>query len=171
MSLNVMLDLETMSTKPNAALLSIGAVKFSLEDNKIVETFYRTVDAQDCKRLGLHFCPDTVRWWSRKPKHVLEELRRDNKPLREALSDFSVWYGHKKIPVWANGSDFDNVIIEQAYCAVDLARPWDYHYNRCYRTIAALFPNIPEPERVGDHHNALDDAVHQAKHLLEILGS
>ena len=32
MSINVMLDLETMSVESNAAICSIGAVKFSVED-------------------------------------------------------------------------------------------------------------------------------------------
>jgi hypothetical protein len=30
-----------------------------------------------------------------------------------------------------------------------------------------MFPNVPM-ERSGTHHNALDDAISQAKHLIEI---
>jgi hypothetical protein len=169
--IQVMIDLETMSTKPNAAICSIGAVKFNLEALRIEETFYQTVDARSCKAAGLHFCPETITWWSKQPRYVLDELRRDTLPLKDALTAFSKWYGHVKLPVWGNGADFDNVVIEQAYDAVDLGRPWNYKLNRCYRTITALFPNFPESERKGTYHNALDDATHQTLHLMEILGS
>jgi len=31
--------------------------------------------------------------------------------------------------------------------------------------------HITEDEREGSHHNALDDAIHQANHLIKILRS
>ena len=42
MTVNIMVDLETMSTRSNAAICSIGAVKF--EGTEILDTFYCTVD-------------------------------------------------------------------------------------------------------------------------------
>jgi DNA polymerase III epsilon subunit-like protein len=38
-----MIDLETFSTRSNAAIVSIGAVKF--EDDQILDKFYCTIDA------------------------------------------------------------------------------------------------------------------------------
>jgi DNA polymerase III epsilon subunit-like protein len=40
MTVNVMVDLETMSTRSNAAICSIGAVKF--EGKEILDKFYCT---------------------------------------------------------------------------------------------------------------------------------
>ena len=45
-----MVDLETMSTRSNAAICSIGAVKF--EGKEILDTFYCTVDIKSCKDCG-----------------------------------------------------------------------------------------------------------------------
>ena len=85
MTINVMIDLETMSTESNAAICSIGAVKFTLEEG-IVDTFYCTVDAADCKAHGLVISADTIRWWSTQPKEVLESLRKNNLSLINMLT-------------------------------------------------------------------------------------
>jgi hypothetical protein len=167
--LQVMLDLETMSTNYNAAIASIGAVKFSEEDG-IVDTFYQTVDLKSCKNVGLHVSPETVKWWMKQSPEARKALTVDTVPLDEALQKFSKWYGTKKLPVWGNGATFDNVIITSAYDAVDLSRPWAYYLDRCYRTVRALI-EIPADERKGVYHNALDDATFQAEHLLKILAS
>jgi exodeoxyribonuclease VIII len=165
----VMLDLETMSTESNAAICSIGAVKFTA-DLGIVDTFYCTVDASDCKKHGLNISASTVEWWSRQDIKVLAALRENNVPLIEALVKFSQWYKGKSLLTWGNGAGFDNVIIENAYKAVGMKRPWTPWDDRCYRTIKDMV-HITEDEREGSHHNALDDAIHQANHLIKILRS
>jgi hypothetical protein len=167
--INVMIDLETMSTESNAAIASIGAVKFTIDDG-VLDTFYCTVDVADCKSHGLHISADTVKWWSKQPKEVLEMLRKDNLPLHDALTKFSQWYGAVQYPTWGCGSDFDNVIMENAYKAVNMGRPWNAWKNRCYRTIREVI-KVPEAPRTGTYHNALDDALHQTQHLIKIFRS
>lgn len=167
--IQVMIDLETMSTESNAAICSIGAVKFSIDEG-ILDTFYCTVDAADCKKKGLDISASTVQWWAKQPKEVLESLRKDNVPLIDALTKFSKWYGTTQYPTWGCGSDFDNVIMENAYKAVNMSRPWNAWKNRCYRTIREVIEVSLDP-RDGVYHNALDDAIYQTKHLLKIFRS
>jgi exodeoxyribonuclease VIII len=69
--------------------------------------------------------------------------------------------------VWGNGADFDNVILGNAYLAVNKPRPWSFWNNRCYRTVRAMAPNIDYVRPVIAHH-ALHDARAQALHLIEI---
>lgn len=166
---NVMVDLETMSTASNAAICSIGAVKFTLDEG-IIDEFYCTVDAADCKTHGLDIDRNTVEWWSRQPKQVLEQLRENNLPLKDALRKFSVWYGTSSLPTWGCGAGFDNVILENAYRAVGMIRPWKFWDDRCYRTMKSII-RITEDERDENYHNALADAKHQTEHLLKIMGS
>ena len=168
-NLNVMIDLETMSTSSNAAICSIGAVKFTIEEG-IVDEFYCTVDASDCKNHGLHIDKETIKWWSNQPKNVLDELLKDNISLLDALTKFSKWYGEKSLPTWGCGAGFDNVILENAYKAVNLQRPWKFWDDRCYRTMKEII-KVEEPNREGTYHNALDDAKHQTEHLLRIFRS
>lgn len=169
-----MVDLETMSTASNAAICSIGAVKFLLDDPTAPadgifgEPFYTTVDAADCKRLGLDISKDTLAWWSKQPRAVLAMLTKDTKPLATALGAFADWYGPKSLPTWGCGASFDNVILDNAFKAVGRTRPWKYWDDRCYRTMKAMF-NLQEHARQGTYHNALDDAMHQTRHLLRIV--
>jgi DNA polymerase III epsilon subunit-like protein len=166
--INVMIDLETYSTRPNAAIASIGAVKF--EDDHIIDTFYCTIAPASCKEAGLHFEKSTLEWWSKQSKEARDALLKDNLLLEEALTNFEAWYGSKSLPTWGNGAAFDNVIMESAYRALDRKRPWLPWEDRCYRTMKNLV-NIPIDKREGTYHNALDDALTQTKHLQKILGS
>lgn len=70
--------------------------------------------------------------------------------------------------LWGNGSDFDNVILASAYRSCNLEVPWKFWNNRCYRTVKALRPDI-KIHRSGTYHNALDDAVSQAEHLMRMI--
>jgi hypothetical protein len=167
--IQVMIDLETMSTEPNAVIVSIGAVKFSVEDG-IIDKFYQTVDAHDGKKLGLHISQDTVRWWKTQSAEARAAIAKDPMKLRPALEKFSRWYGTKTCPTWGNGSDFDLVILKSSMSAVDMFPPWKFWDSRCYRTMRAVF-ELDKPESKGVLHNALDDAVQQTEHLLTILRS
>ena len=165
----VMIDLETMSTRPNGAICSIGAVKFTVEQG-IIDEFYCTVDLRSCKEVGLHISKDTITWWSQQNKKALTELTKDNIMLSDALNRFADWYGPKSLLTWGNGAGFDNVLMDNAYYAIGMVRPWKYWDDRCYRTVNKLIP-IEESTREGTYHNALDDARHQTNHLLKILRS
>ena len=164
-----MIDLETMSTRSNAAIASIGAVKFDI-DAGIIDTFYRTIDLRTCKAVGLHFDAETIEWWKQQSPEAQKALQVDNISIMQALDDFATWYGNKSLPTWGNGAGFDNVIMENAYRAVNSKRPWLPWEDRCYRTMKNII-QVPIDERQGTYHNALDDALHQTKHLLKILGS
>ena len=167
--IQVMLDLETMSTRSHAAMASIGAIKFSVQDG-IIDEFYRTVDLKTCKAAGLHFCSDTIAWWKQQSTEAQRALLKDNQPLERVLDDFDAWYGTRSLPTWGNGAGFDNVIVENAYRALNRRRPWRPWEDRCYRTMKNIV-QIEESPRQGTYHNALDDARHQTLHLLKILGS
>ena len=168
MAVNVMVDLETMSTRSNAAICSIGAVKF--EGTKILDTFYCTVDLKTCKEAGFHISKETVKWWSEQNKDALRELTRNNIPLNQALDEFEEWFGPKSLCVWGNGAVFDNTILANAYFLTGREPPWKCWDDRCYRTVKALFNWVVADPREGTYHNALDDAMHQTKHLIKILG-
>ena len=76
---------------------------------------------------------------------------------------FAEWYDtHDPDEVWANSPKFDAAMLEAAYDAVDESVPWDFHQLRDVRTVRAL-PGAVELEQDGVEHDALDDAVHQAR--------
>ena len=168
MTVHVMVDLETMSTRADAAICSIGAVKF--EGDKILNKFYCTIDIKTCKDAGLRISKETVKWWSEQNKEAFRELTRNNIPLEDALDKFTEWFGPKSLQIWGNGAVFDNTILSNAYFATGREPPWKCWDDRCYRTVKNLFNWIPADKREGTYHNALDDAMYQTKHLIKILG-
>ena len=87
--------------------------------------------------------------------------------LPDALTEFSNWIPKGAI-VWGNGSDFDNVILKNAYRLVDMPVPWPKFNDRCFRTMKAIFKDVQRPKREGIAHSALDDAIFQATWILKI---
>lgn len=173
----IMLDLETLGTRPGCAILSIGAVFFSSTHEEWKgPTFYAPVNRLSCVAVGLDEDPDTVAWWrgqGSEARAVLAAADLGATPgLKDVLASFSRWVAEnalsKDVQVWGNGADFDNPILSAAYMAVQLKQPWGPYSGRCYRTLKALHPK-EKLVRSGTHHNALDDAVSQAEHAVRML--
>lgn len=164
---NVMIDLETMSTDSNAAIVSIGAVFFN--ENEIGKKFYVNVDLGSSVMAGGVTDQDTINWWNKQPEKVKRALDDMKQSIEMALQLFSEFLGDaKNIKIWGNSSAFDNVILANAYKRLGKDVPWQFWDDRCYRTMKSLFKDV-EMKREGDHHNAEDDAVSQSKHLIEIV--
>jgi DNA polymerase III epsilon subunit-like protein len=166
MKTQVMIDLESLGTKPGSALVALGAVKFG--NGEILAEFYERIDVESCVQLGLEMDTSTVMWWLKQADGPRLEITQPGKHLAEVLGNFSQWIGAEDVEVWGNGAAFDNVLLSCAYDAAIRKRPWKYSGDRCYRTIKNLHPEVPMV-RDGTHHNALDDARDQARHLMAIL--
>jgi hypothetical protein len=170
--LDVAIDLETMSTRSDAAICAIGAVAFSLTKLELGDRFYTTIDLRSCEAAGLRIDADTVTWWMKQGDAARNTLTRNTEPLTAALGGFTAFLmgcgPTSEIKVWGNGPSFDNAILANAYRAAGIPMPWKYWNDRCCRTLAGMFPTIEKQRREGTHHNALDDAIYQAQHLLHV---
>jgi len=163
---HIVLDLETLSTRANAAIVSIGAV--AIEGLEIVDEFYVNVDPKTCKDVGLHIDPLTIEWWAEQDRETREALQINPVPLQEALDKFISWYGSESIPIWGFGANFDVVIIESALHAENIATPWKFWDINCLRTLSnVLDKRLPKK----NNHNALDDAKAEGNLLIDILRS
>ncbi len=162
---DIMIDLETLATSPNAAVLTIGAVKFDPFGDELsdpsCEKFYIKVDIDSCDELQLDVSEDTVNWWSKQSKEAQEEaFSTDNRiHVREAFNQlYKFCWGAKR--VWSHGAAFDVVICENIFRKLNKAVPWSFWEIRDTRT---LFDLGIDPQRppVLKHH-ALEDAWNQA---------
>ena len=166
---HVMVDIETLGKGNNAAILSIGMVKFNPFNDVIYDSFYVPVDPRSCQALGLQVDADTVMWWMDAKRDaarqaMMLEARVD---LPSALYGLVDWFGEDK-PVWGNGSTFDNVILASAFKACHIAQPWEFWNDKCYRTLKGQAKDI-KLVREGTYHNALDDAVSQVRHMQAVV--
>jgi exodeoxyribonuclease VIII len=167
---HIMVDLETLSTHYNAAILAIGAVKFDTEQG-IYDKFYQAIKSLPVAD-GFHVSSDTMEWWARQSDEARAVFDDPNGvDIRIALINFSNWLfmdaQQDDVCIWGNGASFDNVILSTAYRICDIEQPWKFYNDRCYRTAKNLYPSV-KLQRSGTHHNALDDAESQAEHLLDM---
>lgn len=179
MSLEVMLDLETLSIKHNAAMISIGAVKFDpygtigqLGDpaNPEYKPFYMTIDMHDVVNVHkFHVDGQTVKWWlsDQVTNEARAALQQDAQPLEVTLQKFWEWYGPESLPTWGNGANFDNAILRNAFEELAGIAPFRFYHDRCFRTMKAMFPHVPYVKPTLAHH-ALSDAEAQAIHLQKL---
>ena len=164
---NVMLDLETLGTRPNSAIIAIGAVEFD-EDLGILSRYYQNVDLQSCIDKGLEVDGKTMMWWLRQSDEARSALRGNVVELKDALKSFREYLKGDNLQIWGNGVGFDNVILKNAYDKFRVYEPWDYRSDRCYRTLTCSLPSL-KLEREGTHHNAVDDAEYQAEKLIKLV--
>lgn len=168
--MDIMLDLETLSSAPDAAIVSIGACTFNAPER---ERFYIVVDAESAQRAGGRIDAATCCWWMQQSDAARSVFNAiEVVPLYHALDQFGEWLEpwRAHLRLWGNGSDFDNVILRGAYERLGRKAPWSHRQNRCYRTLKNLRPEIGiEPH--GVHHNALDDALAQARHAEALLAA
>jgi hypothetical protein len=166
---NVMLDLETLGTKPGCKILQISAVTFGANPS---HKFNRYVIRND--QAGLLEDPSTIDWWMKQDPVVRDNLF--NSPgavnLIIALLEFKSWLedlGAAPV-IWGNGATFDGPVLEAAYKMYTMSKPWDFRNERCYRTLVAEFGSrVNKPEFIGSKHDALDDARYQAEYADRIL--
>lgn len=165
MTRDVMIDIETLSTRPDALILTIGAVRFRRDGGEILpkDKFYVRVCIDSCKRYGLHVEPDTLEWWSRQNERARYEAveNTDRVALPTALDRLSKFFGANDI-VWANSPSFDCVILENAYRACGKVAPWKFWNLRDCRTIKdiACVRSSGGSSKEPNHH-AIDDCLDQ----------
>lgn len=166
---HVMIDLETLGTVASSVILSIGAVKFDLESDKMDDAgFYASVSIESNLDLGRRIQEDTLLWWFKQDAAAQQVFHDPKTTLSEALSDLRDWIGTDDYLIWSNGADFDIPMLAHAYSQIGMEVPWKFWNARCFRT----YKNLPGAKDVrvqtGVKHNALSDAVSQAQTLQAI---
>ncbi|HCB1868427.1 TPA: 3'-5' exoribonuclease [Citrobacter freundii] len=176
---NLMIDLETMGNKPNAPIVSIGAVFFDPQSGELGQEFYTAVNLESAMEQGAVPDGDTILWWLRQSSEARSAICVDDAmPISSALSELSHFINRhsdnpKYLKVWGNGATFDNVILRGAYERAGQVCPWQFWNDHDVRTIVTLGKVVGfDPKRDmpfdGVAHNALADARHQAKYVSAI---
>jgi exodeoxyribonuclease VIII len=161
MARHLMVDLETLATSPDAAILTIGAVLFDPYSTRIYDKLYMRVDLDSTTALGMKIDDSTIEWWSKQSAAAQEEaFSEENRiPITEAIEKFHKFAWNSEA-FWSHGSIFDINILDTYYRALKKAPPWNYWQVRDTRTVFDLGydPELPKVTA----HNALEDANAQA---------
>jgi hypothetical protein len=159
-----MLDLETLGTRPDCVILTLGAVKFNpytLQDPG--PGLYIRPDADEQIARGREVQQDTINWWMQQAEDVREEAlgtegRVSVEEMYRDLNRFLVGVDC----IWAQGPVFDIAILENLYRQYGWPTPWQFWQIRDSRTLFGVHGDPREKNKVG-LHNALEDCVSQAK--------
>jgi hypothetical protein len=191
--IDIIIDLETLGTRPGCPILEIGACAMYTNSGSIYQSFSQTVrqayTEADVDRIAndpQYYSPSmtgTCKWWlgDRERRLILLQLigRRDDAkpglPEWTAMRRYADWHngltcGHRPedVRVWANGPAFDIAILQEALERRGLERPWVCWQERCVRTALEcaghVRGSVPWTE-AGPRHRALCDARHEAKKL------
>ena len=167
--MHCMLDLETLSTYPDATILTIGAVKF---DPYTLDAFgdelYLRIDVNEQLEIGRHVSEDTLTWWGKQDPIVREEALGDDN--RVSLDDFYRQLNRFMVgagDIWCQGPHFDIVILENLYKQKGWPTPWQYWQISDSRTVFKMHGD-PRKKEQGKLHNALEDCRSQARALQRI---
>ena len=167
--MDIMIDIETLSTSLGAAILSVGAVRFDPWSDRLTDPFSLRFPLQEQIDGGARIDADTLWWWMEQKPEVRSAAFR-------GAGASSVTAGLAKLTrylqrgessrLWSNGPSFDSAQLQLLYQRSQMPWPLRYNADRDCRTLFWLA--FPEDGRVpvdaqGDAHNALQDAKWQAR--------
>lgn len=176
----IMLDIETLSTFPNAAVIAVALVV--MEDGK---------PQKDWKARGWfinpelaigHRDPATMEFWNAQPNQVKSLVFAGNDSPREALQSISAFVGSiigdhdsKDYRVYADPSNFDFPILRYQFQQSGIVFPWYWRRERCMGSMHKMIEeewgfkiaHVGPPEEFK--HHPIHDAIAQMHELNNIL--
>lgn len=177
--MHVMIDLETLGTRPDAAIIQIGAVLFEpVSGGKILngKGFNQHVLVQDGIGTMDH---STIAWWltEASAKKMGMAMMEQALPINNVLQQFHEWPAVHGLTweaitgVWAMPADFDLPILKSAFNSLGGDVPWNRRATRDARTLFSLVGGPPAVDWTGmTHHDAFDDALGQAMQVQIAMG-
>lgn len=168
---HMMLDIETMDSGPQSAVINIGARMFTnTGPSKGFEVF---IDPARATKIGT-VSDGTMKWWARQDaREQVFSGKMDPTEAAHRLIEFAK--EQRAETVWANSPSFDIVILRHMFSQVNMDFPFAYKQERDYRTMRELGTSLGidlddlfnNPAWRG--HVALDDATGQAAVTARIL--
>jgi hypothetical protein len=165
MTTHLMLDIETLGTRPGAVILSAALVRFSDEAHT---TLNLNTDEQEA--LGLISDPFTIAWWHDqevKAPGAWAASTLNPVPVRAALEHLSAWIawaaGGQDVLIWCHGATFDAPLLEHLYRAAGINTPWHFTAVRDTRTLYDLAGVDLRAYSVPPPHVAQNDAIGQTR--------
>lgn len=179
--IHIVLDLETMGVKQDAAIIEIGMVIFNHTGQEgtanLIEQWSSAVSLENSMLRGGTVSPKTIEWWMDTDRTEARDnwIASPKQGIHVALNAVAArilkYSAINPLPlIWGNGVNFDNEILKSAYERLEIKVPWGYRQDADFRTLKLLYKDVvPEPAFVGTPHIALDDARHEATWLSQIL--
>lgn len=170
----IMIDLETLSTRQNAIITELGWAVFTKDG--IVKSGQYLIDVEDQSRLGGDISGDAMRFWMKENYEQLSGFfdKKEKTTMGNALISLAgviVTFNIKH--VWANSPSFDLAILKHWYGRFNQQLPWIFKNERDFRTINQELIDkgivVKSEFDWGGKHHAEQDAVNQARLICDFL--
>lgn len=186
--MDMLVDLETLSTRSDAAIIAIGAVLFDplgpllpdVDPRSLYAVnggefcvnhpvmLYIPVNFQSSIDAGLAVDGDTIAWWFQQSDEARQAVL-GGCTLNLALAHLTrLWRKRNQDApgfIWSHGESFDLPILQEAYRLLGNEQPWthkEHSDTRTYYRVAARFGFQRTDDFAGRHH-ALCDAYARAR--------
>jgi hypothetical protein len=165
--MDAMLDLETLGTSSQPALLQMALVMFDPNENELNASFNMHIDPQSCINVGANVQWDTIKWWLGQSEEARGRVIKatDRTPIGGVmLQAYEFLKTNKVNRIWSHGATFDIPIVSAYARRLQMQDPWKFWSARDTRTLFDLYGSDPSKTAVveGPSHDALVDAKKQA---------
>ena len=173
---DVVVDIETLGTRPGDSIVQIAVVGFDRNAPSFLGQLIISVSVPLAKSENV--LPPRLTGGSTNAAQAV--LLLGNSDFNEVstsessmLFEFMLQVESTKIQKccwWGNSHSFDLVLIEAALkklCYAD--KPWDFRNERCFRTLKSEMPFVSLPENTTTKHIAVNDAMYEAECLFLLL--
>lgn len=163
MTTHLMLDLETLGTKPGVVVMSAALVRFNDEAHT---TLNFSIEEQQAA--GLEVDSNTLTWWNQQDRAAWAAATGNPVSLRDGLRhivDWIAWAAGNTSDalIWCHGASFDAPILGAVFERFGCAVPWAFWNIRDTRTLYDLACINPKDYAVPPPHIALNDAIGQTR--------
>ena len=165
---DIMIDIETLDTRPTAVILSIAALAFDRsEEDPFLIPFNIQIDSLDqAASYQRTIDPATEMWWEQQSDEVKDATFNGQITLRHALHKLTFFIRNNAdidtVRIWAKSPSFDLVILKNALDYFQYNTPWQYTNERDVRTYIADRPEAKGlPRNNEKKHIAINDAAYQ----------
>ncbi len=164
--IRISIDMETVSTERNAAILTLGACVVGESS----EQFYMRASLASNEHHKRDINRETMLWWDKQDPSTRLEAFGGTDSLLDVLDNFTLWAYRistdlSDVELWSRGAGFDCEILQDAYMSCFGSYPFNFRKHMCQRTLQALMPvwltGAVAPNL--SKHNALADAFYQAQ--------
>lgn len=163
---DVMLDLETLGTGKDGAIIQIGACYFDRHTGEIGNKFKQNISLKSAVEAGGVIDPDTVVWWMSQSAAAQASVLIDPQDCTQVLNELNAFLKPCKA-IWSHAT-FDFPILMSAMRRSKVKPNFSFRDARDIRTLQDLTgvgkSKIP---RQGVHHDALDDCIYQVAYCVE----
>lgn len=161
MTIDLMLDLETLGKGPGFAVLSAAFIPFRLNGkplDRISDVCYSLVagvNIGDSLANGLKIDQNTMEWWSKQDPQVLRQQFSYANDINYFIDQIAVYMSDIKqlytsYTIWASAPKLDFGCLYYMYVAVGREAEWPFLYSaeRCFRTLRSMATTIcPDVEK------------------------